>query len=1100
MIQCPSCHNKNPDTAKFCSACGHSLLLACNNCGYKNPLSSKFCSNCGNKLHETTVKETDEYYPERRQITAMFCDLVGSTDLSEKLELEDFIELVETYQKICKKTIIKYGGEVNQLSGDGVVTFFGFPIAHENDARRSVQSALGILEAIKEESDKRIVNDKEPMTVRIGIHSGIVVGGKISGKDQVLGKTPNLAARLEGVAENNSIAISKDTLKLVRGFFEVESMGEFELKGIHDNIEVFKVIRALDRKNRLDVYEKHEFTPFVGREQELELILKRFKNIKANGGSCMIVRGEAGIGKSRLIKQVKESITEISDVSVLEIQTSSFSQSSPYLSLIDTIRATFINDDQLRESANDTQYLKSLLRRINLDNDEYLTAIYALLSIPTPTDFGKVELSSVKRKQLTMNIFSQMFLHLSENNPLLILMEDLHWADFSTQEWLEGFIESVPTSDLLLVITTRPMEEYPSWMNKSFIGQVSLNALTPESVRAICMHKSQGKSLPDFLLSDIIKKTDGIPLFAEELTSDILESGVLVEEETTYRLRSKTKKIEIPASLLESLTSRLDRLEKGKEIVQAGSVIGRTFTYRELQLLAELQPKELQDVLSYLVRQEILFQKGLEAEKSFYFKHALIQDAAYNSLVVEKKQALHMRVAEVIAELDANASSSQPELLAQHYTEANLFEEAIPLWLKAGQMASQKHAIKEAITHLEKGLKLLEHLDDSEEKDDIELDYLLSLGGAYVVYYGYTSKQVGDIFNLAKTKAQKVKTTPKLAFILYNLQTYYLLCTQFETTSELIEYGLEIGKNKEIGYLFKLFSLHIKGVLKTLVGDFLEAKYYLEETINYFDPNIEIPYEFTPGGNVKINAESWLMLCLDILGDREHSKKIALNHYNERLKQTDSRTLYHIYAWISWSNVISNEWESAVEIMEEYHPILEKFGDLFFELISNCTYYIAASHLNQEGAFIKANEKYTTIVNAGASPTMSCFICELHLLKKDYKNCLGLLEENIQFAERAGLHMNTAELYRIKANLFKAQHASNEEIENIYQKAIKVAKEQKAKLFELRTSHDLAGFWIEQNRKDEALDLIQNIYGQLENRNEAVDMQKAKKLIEKLNK
>lgn len=1102
MKKCPHCEYDNPPQAKFCNNCGENLQGVCPNCGTSNEPVAKFCMECGSKLDtaestktkvSTTSKTRRE--AERRQLTVMFCDLVGSTALSDQLDVEEYREVILDYQQVAEAVIKRYGGHVAQYLGDGLLVYFGYPQGLEDAPKAGVRAGLGILEAVANANQQWKAAGKTTIEVRIGIHTGIVVVDD----HLALGDTTNIAARLEGLAPSNGLVISPKTLKLVKGWFEVKSIGEHQLKGIAKPMEVFQVLHESGARTRLEVAKGKGLSPLVGRDKEHQLLRERWNLAKSGKGNLILLNGEAGIGKSRLVDMLKEEIAQEPDSWLTEIRCSSYHQNSSFHPIIELLENVVLQYEQEEAIESKLTKLEGFLLQSGMDLSIGMPLFAEFLSIPSEKHPPLV-MSPIAKKQRIMESITQGLLHRAAIQPVLLVVEDLHWADASTLEWLQSFLEQLPSQPIITLCSTRPGFQ-PTWIGRTEVTQITLHRLSVEEVEHICQFYSKGKALPAEILEQVNAKTEGVPLFVEELTKMILESGFLIETESQYKLDGPLPALAIPSTLQDSLLARLDRMSAVKEVTQLGAVLGREFTFHLLKAILELEESELHRALSQLVEAEILYRIGIGKNKGYQFKHALIQDAAYESMLKSQRQQLHRKVARVLETQFSETTAGQPEQVAHHYTNGGLPLKAIPLWLKAGQLASQKHANAEAIAHLEKGMTLLDHIEEEEERKNLELDFVLTLGGASIVFYGYTHSKVGEIFNRAKEIAQSIKVSPKLALILYNLQTYYMLSEKHDSSNELVQYELQLGKEEANGYLFKLIGKASLGVANVNLGNFELANDSLLEAIELYDPANPIPYELTPGGDVKINAASWRSLSLQISGYADQAKAISEKHLDLTKDFKDSRTLYHLYVWAAWRSLIAKEWKTGANILQKYIPIAKEFGDPFFILAAEGFYNTALSFQGDKSALDKLSSLLNVALKMGATTFYSVFypfICDGYYRFGDYITCKSLIEESLAHLNETGSHFNTAEFYRIKGLNLQALQEPDTIVEKNLVQALELSRKQSAKTYELRAAADLARLWREQGKAKEGYDLLKGVYDWFTEGFDSVDLREAKTLLDEL--
>jgi class 3 adenylate cyclase len=716
------------------------------------------------------ISPTDDHLPsasagERRQLTVMFCDLVGSTALSEKLDPEELRGLLHAYRTLCGNVITRYDGFVARYLGDGILTYFGWPAAHEEDAERAVRAALEIVHTVKRASST------EGLSVCVGIATDPVVVGETAGVgDQsklAVGSTPNLAARLQGLATPDQIVIATSTRRLVGSAFELSDLGEHNLKGIAEPVHVWRVEGALATESRFDANRGgRALTPLVGREEELDLLLRRWSQAKDGEGQVVLLSGEPGIGKSRILSALRERL-EAQGVQALRFQCSPYYMNSAFWPSIDNFeRALKFARDETADAKLDK--LEALIVTHYGRPLADVRFVASILSIPCETRYGSLSMTPQKHKDETLRALVDLTEAAGRRHPSVVLFEDAHWADPTTLEVLDLLIDRKKTVPLLVVLTHRP-EFQSRWTEQGHVGALNLSKLTRAQSAAIVSALAGGKTLPAALLEQILARTDGVPLFVEELSSSILESGELKEAGDHYEYIGSARSVTIPATLRDSLMARLDRFMPVKEIAQIGAAIGREFSDELIAAVAPMPQAQRDDALAQLSASGLAFRRGTPPNAVYTFKHALVQDAAYDSLLKSRRQVLHAKIARVIEAQFPNIKTTEPEALAHHLTAAGLTEAAIPLWQAAGELASKRMALTEAIAHLSQGLELIRRLSRSPERDASELGLRCLLGTAWMALKGWPTPEVWTSLHPALALAKSLKRRDALLPIFWGL-------------------------------------------------------------------------------------------------------------------------------------------------------------------------------------------------------------------------------------------------------------------------------------------------------------------------------------------
>jgi class 3 adenylate cyclase len=662
---------------------------------------------------------------ERRQLSIMFCDLVGSTSLSTRLDPEDLRAVISTYHRCCTELIEQKGGFVAKYMGDGVLAYFGYPHAHEHDAERAVQAGLALVET----APKLDTAAGVPLQVRIGIATGLVVVGDLIGKgaaqeQAVVGETPNLAARLQALAEPGAVVISSTTRKLIGGLFEYRDLGAVALKGFVENVPAWQVLGAGAAESRFEAL-RAAGTPLVGRAEEIELLTRRWEQAKAGNGCVVLLSGEPGVGKSRIAQTVVERLSGEPHTR-LRYFCSPHHQDSPlYPSIAQLKRAAGFRRDDTDEQR--LAKLEAVLARATDDLGEYVPLFADLLGIPTGDLYPALNLTPQKRKEKTIRAQLAQLEGLAARQPMLMLFEDVHWSDPTTRESLEMLIDRIPGLRVLLIITFRPEFTSP-WGGRSHVALLTLSRLPARHCAEMIAHLTGGTALPKEIADQIVDRTDGVPLFVEELTKNIVESGLVMQAGGVYRAAGPVGPLTIPTTLQGSLLARLDRLAPTRELAQIGAALGRQFSHELISAVAQMPQHQVDDALIQLEHAELIFRRGDPPDAEYTFKHALVQDAAYDTMLRARRQQLHGRIAAVLQGEFQEVQRTQPEILAHHCAEAGLAEKAVDYYLAASKRATAASNNTEASRHIARARTLLDTLPASARRAT-ELRLKIEVGG-----------------------------------------------------------------------------------------------------------------------------------------------------------------------------------------------------------------------------------------------------------------------------------------------------------------------------------------------------------------------------------
>jgi class 3 adenylate cyclase/predicted ATPase len=1042
---------------------------------------------------------------ERRQLTVLFCDLVESTKLASQLDPEDWRDVVREYQRVCSEIIQRYDGHIAQLLGDGLLVYFGYPHAHEDDAQRAVHTGLGIVEAIgalntRLEQDKGIT-----LAMRLGIHTGVVVIGELGGAGRqeqlALGDVPNIAARIQGLAAPDSVVISDVTYRLVQGYFAFQELGAQHLRGVSQPVPIYQVLQESGVQSRLEVASTRGLTPLVGREQEVGLLLERWARAKDGHGQVVLLSGEAGIGKSRLVQVLKDHVASEPHTR-WECRSSPYYQNTALYPLIDLLQRAL----QWRQDDTPAQRVEKLeqtLRRYRLPVEESVPLFAPLLSLSVPEDrYPPPHLSPPRQRQKTLESLVAILLELAEREPVFFILEDLHWTDPTTLEFLALLIDQTPTASLCALLTCRPTFQ-PAWHHRSYLTEVTVNRLSRQQIHGMTLQVAGGKRLPAEVLQQIVDKTDGVPLFVEELTKAILESGHLKEVDGHYELTGALPTLAIPATLQDSLMARLDRLMTAKVIAQLGAVIGRQFSYELLQAVSQLDAMTLQRELGRLVEAELVYQRGVPPQATYTFKHALIQDAAYVSLLKSTRQGYHRRIAEILEERFPETVEHQPELLAHHWTAAGLAAQAVDYWRKAGQRAMARSANAEAISHLQQGIVLLGTLPETRARLQEELTLQIALALACHVSKGQAVREVEDAYLRAWALCEQLDDDRQLFRVLMGLTRCYGGRGQRQKARECIDLLCGVAQRlHEPALLQEAYMM--RGTLLCHDGILLSARAHLEQALTLYNPQhsrFSATHASLHPGVITLSRLSWTLWFLGYPAQ-------ALDRSQETLTLARALGHTHSLAGVCIFAAVLHLLRGEATVVQEQVDVARQLAidyDMHQRQMTSAIlqgWYVANHGQGTEGV-AQMHQALTAYRATGIAQYQVWFLALLSEVQgahgQSVQGLEGIAEALTLMGREEGERCWAPELHRIKGELLLAQSFDHHPAaEACFQHAMAIAQNQSAKSWELRAATSLARLWQQQGKRQEAYDLLAPIYGWFTEGFDTADLQEARALLDAL--
>ncbi|MGA9562881.1 MAG: adenylate/guanylate cyclase domain-containing protein, partial [Pseudolabrys sp.] len=861
------------------------------------------------------------YEAERRHLTVMICDLVGSTALSSRLDPEDMNTVLDAYHAACARIMLAYEGFIGEFRGDGILAYFGYPRAHEDDAERTVRAALDIAAAVARLKTRA----QEPLSVRIGIATGLVVVGDLGGagalrEHTVVGDTPSLAARLQALAEPGTVVVATSTRRLLGDRFRLRDLGLHKVKGIAEPIAAWAVDGMSASESRFEAVHAAGLADLVGREDEIDFLLKRQRLAWKGEGQIVLISGEPGIGKSRLAAALEERIADEPHTNLRYQCSPHHANSALYPFIAQLERAAGFKADDTSEQRLDKLEAVLAIAASRVQDTAPLFAM--LLSIPLGDRYPRLALNPAQQRRRTLAALLDHFENLARQKPILLLFEDAHWADATSLELLDLTVERVRQLPVLALFTLRPEFE-PPWVGLPNVGTLTLGRLDRNDVESMVTQVTQGRALPTEVMNQIVAKTDGNPLFVEELTKAVLEGDILVKDADGYRLDGPLPPLAIPATLQASLMARLDRLAPVKEISQIGAAIGREFSYSLMRELVGRDETALKHALTKLEQAELVFRRGEPPEAIYSFKHVLVRDAAYESLLKSRRQQLHGQIARAMKEKFPDIVVSQPEIVAHHFTEAGLAEPAIDYWLKAGNLALSRFP-NVAVGHLKEGLKQIPNIDDPVLRNKYELLLQTSLGNSLQATQGWSTDSVKHAYTRALQLSKEGGLDQHTLPAVFGLWTWHFLRAALGEAQVLAEHLLNTAEKVDDS-VRKVLAHEALGFTLFAQGKFDAAHAELERSISLCEDSKASVYLDLAAHDPRVHVRSYDSMALWFLGYPDQALRIcaearryadASQHpYSEAMERTIS---LRVRQFRGEAVIVASQVNTAIALCQEH--------------------------------------------------------------------------------------------------------------------------------------------------------------------------------------
>ena len=1024
---------------------------------------------------------------ERRQLTVLFVDLVGSTALSGQLDPEDMREAITSYQNLVAGVVTRFDGHIAKYMGDGVLCYFGWPRAHEDDAERAVRSAMDTIQSLH----GMAAPNGQMLSARAGIATGLVVVGDLIGEgaaqeEAVVGETPNLAARMQGLAKPNQVVVAESTRHLLGEFFELADLGGHELKGISGNTTAYAVIGERAVESRFEARSSRSVSEMVGRDHEMALMLERWTRASEGEGQLLLLTGEAGIGKSRITQALIDATASEPHIRISYQCSPYHADSSLYpaiqqLTFAAGIMATDSNDEKLDK-----------LEAVLLNDNVALAA--ALMGLEAEERYGPLDLTPQQQRTRTLQALADELIALSRDKPVLFILEDAHWIDASTLEFLDLGLDQVASARILMLITARPTFEH-GFGGHPIVTKLTLNRLSRDQVTAIVDKITGGKALPAELLEEIAAKTDGVPLFVEELTKTVLESGGLRETETAYELTGPLSRLAIPATLHDSLMARLDRLQPVKEVAQTAACIGRQFEYPLIESISPLDGSALQEALEQLVAAELIFRRGIVPEATYTFKHALVRDAAYESLLKTRRQAIHAKLVNALE----GEGKAPPELVAHHATEAGFKDKAVELWKLAGTAAMAQPAYEEAASHLNAAIDLIPRMDDPEAWRERELELLVQLAQVLVAKYGYGSVAAIQTFKRAAAMIDVTRNMDLRVAIFYGTWIVpYIRAEHAACLALTAKFVDEVDRQDEA--IPRIIAHRMRSATLISLGRPAEALDHLKISYSLYeqDRNPDFASRFAQEPGVQIKC--YQLLALWMTGHVDQALAIAAQATDTARELQHANTICYAALHHALLAMFCRDDELLKPINDEGLSVATEHGMSLWITFGAFGDELLKSRTGDEAAMDRLEAAFDDYTSNGNRLFMTFYKAEqakefLRLGRTSQAS--DAVRSGLEYVAVSSERWVEAELYRVEGEINLAW-SRPEDADASFERAIDIARGQDARTLELRAATSRAQLWGERGETTAARDLLRPVYDWFIEGFNTPDLKDAKALLDEL--
>jgi class 3 adenylate cyclase/predicted ATPase len=1045
----------------------------------------------------------DEAVPaERRQLTIASCELLVRT-VPATVDPEDLSEIVQSYQSCIVETTRRNKGFVAHTYGNTAVIYFGYPHAHEDDPERAVRTALELAMAVA------ALNERTPLQIRIGIATGLVVIGDLTGSGEarersIVGETLNLAARLQGVAEPGMVVIAESTRKLLGNLFALEDLGGKGLKGIEGRVRAFAALRSASMESRFEALHADGLNDLIGREEELELLMRRWSRAKSGDGQLVLLSGEAGIGKSRLTAALLERLAAEPHTRLRVFCSPQHSESALYPSIGQLERAAGLTLGDNQQAKLDK--LDAVLAQTSTSADD--AALFAeMLSIPNDGRYPALRLTPQQHRQRTLEALVSQIVALSRRKLVLMIFEDAQWIDPTSLELLSRIVERVPTLGVLLVVTFRPEFE-PPWIGLPYVTTLTINRLTERQVSALIDCVVGDKLLSATLRQEIVERTDGIPLFVEEMTKALIEAE---SEADAHHAATAVPSpaLVVPASLQASLMARLDRLGPAKEVAQIGAAIGRKFSHTLLTAVVHKPEAEQRSALERLIAAGLLFRQGVPPQATYLFKHALVRDAAYSTLLREQRRALHARIAETIENQFAEIAESRPESLARHCMEAALIEKAASLWGKAGQRSLERSALAEAVAQFTRALQQMALLSATPARRREEIKLQVGLANALMSTKGHAAAETKAAFDHARTLIERAEALgepaedPLLLYsVLYGFFIEKFIAFNGDAACSLAKQFLTLAEKQRATALV-MIGHRLLGNSLLCMGDVAKGLAHLDRALALYDPSTHRSLATRFSQDIGVAILSWRPLALWLLGYPESAAADPDRAINAAREIGHAPTLLFALICTTYTHLCFRDYATANAQIDEGVRLAEEKGAVFLKAMAmaqrGCVLALVG---NGADAVRTITAALTAYRSTGATVWTTSFLSYLALALADlgkFDDAERYIGEAMTVIETAKERWFEAEVDRIAGEITLRTFAPDAaKAEAYFQRALGVARQQQAKSWELRAAMSMARLWRDQGKRDEARDLLAPVYGWFTEGFDTLDLKEAKALLDEL--